>query len=269
MSFTSQRTPEPAIHIESMQEFYTAILEYYDELFPLKENCLESFLALRLDYQNGCSVQPAPFCRFLGIGCATGNLENKLSQHGLDITGIDKNPAMIETAKRRMKRGNSTLRFFDMSALDMKRYLKSGSFNIIGCIDNVIPYISDETLLRKFFHDARELLAPSGKFVIQTLNFDYLEKNRLKRLPDLKSIRVSLERSLIPAEDGLLTLDATLELGTGRKILLQKNTKLIPTTVATLEGFAKEAGFTDISLYGDFKRTPWTEESPSTVMFLS
>ncbi len=268
MSFTSQRTPEPAIHIESLQEFYTVILEYYDELIPLKETCLDFFLMLQREFQDTCPVQPAPLCRFLGIGSATGNLENKLSAHGLDITGIDKNPDMIETAKRRMKRGSSTLRFFEMSALDMKRFLKKGSFNIISCINNVIPYISDETLLRKFFHDARELLAPSGKFVIQTINFDYLEKHKLKRLPDLKSIRVTLERDFIPGEDGLLTLDATLELGSGRKILLQKNTRLVPTTVERLETYAKEAGFTGIARYGDFDLGPWTDESPSTIMVL-
>lgn len=268
MSFTSQRTPEAAIHIESLQEFYTVILEYYDELFPLKENCLDFFLMLQKEFQESCPVKPAPLCRFLGIGSATGNLENKLSSYGLDITGIDKNPEMIETAKRRMKRGSSTLRFFEMTTLDMKRFLKMGSFNIISCINNMIPYISDETLLRKFFHDARELLAPSGKLVIQTLNFDNMEKTKQKRLPDLKSIRVTLERSCIPADDGLLTLDATLELGSGRKIILQKNTRLIPTTVSRLESIAKEAGFTAISLYGDFDLSPWTDESTSTIMIL-
>ncbi len=268
MNFTTQRTPDPAIYIESLQEFYTVILEYYDELFPLQENCLDFHLMLQKEFQESCPIQPAPLCRFLGIGCATGNLENKLSSYGLDITGIDKNPDMIETANRRMKQGSSTLRFFEMSTLDMKRFLKKGSFNIISCINNLIPYISDETLLRKFIHDARELLAPSGKFVIQTLNFDSFEKNKPKRLPDLTSIRVTLERSLLSAEKGLLTLDASLELGNGQKIILQKKTQMIPTTVSRLESYAKEAGFTGLSLYGDFNLNPWTDESPSTIMIL-
>lgn len=266
---TITRSPEPPILIENLQDFYTATLEYYDELFPIKDDALKLFLDLQKDLQESAITHNAPLCRYLGIGCATGTMENRLSNYGFDITGIDKNPAMIETAKRRMKRGYSTLRFFEMSAIDMKRFLKQGSFNIISCIENTLSYISDETLLRKFFHDARQLLAPGGTFVLQTLNLDFFLRTAHNSLPDLSSIRVTLHRSFIRRDDGLMTLDASLELGSGRKMILEKTTHIMPLTAEKIEAYAKEAGFTSISRYSDFALSPWTEESPNIVMLLS
>ena len=264
MSFT--RSPEPPVFIENLQEFYSEILEYYDELFPLKDEVVQFFVKLQQEQQEDSRPGPAPLCRLLDIGCATGSLENRLSGYVMDITGIDKNPDMIETATRRMKRVTSTLRFFEMSALEMRRFLKQGSFHIISCIENTLPYISDETLLRKFFHDACELLATGGKFVVQTLNFDSILKNTKLQLPDLRSVRVTLQRSFLKAENGLFTLDSALELGNGRKIILQKTTQVLPATKAQIESYAKEAGFSTCASYSDFLQNEWTEEGSLTVL---
>jgi SAM-dependent methyltransferase len=263
MSFT--RSPEPPLQIENIQDFYTEILEYYDELFPLKEEVVQLFSQLLAEQQESSTLKTVPLCRFLNIGCATGTLENRLSGFAMDITGIDKNPRMIETANRRMKRKSSTLRFFEMSALEMGRFLKQGSFHIISCIDNTLPYISDEILLRKFFHDTCGLLSPGGKFVIQNINFDGIKTTNPTRLPDLGSVRVTLQRSFLPAENGLVLLDAALELGNGRKISLQKTTTLLPATRAKMESYAKEAGFAGSEAYSDFALSPWNEESPYIV----
>jgi SAM-dependent methyltransferase len=265
MSYGAMREQTPVI-IESIQDFYTAILEYYDELFPLDENLIPFIQKIAQDQKIAQGLDAAALPRFLGIGCATGNLENKLLKYGMDITGIDQNKEMVETAKRRMKRGFSTIRFFEMSAIDMNRFLKKGSFTIVACIENVIPYISDETLMRKFFHDARTLLAPGGKFIIQTMNYDGLRTEKPVRLPDRSSVRVTLSRGYIPAEDGLVFLDAMLELGNGRKIMLQRTTKLLPTPVARLKFLAEEAGFTTAETFGDFTGSPWSEDSLSSVL---
>ena len=267
MNFT--RSSEPPLLIENLQDFYTEILEYYDELFPLKEEVIHFFLKLLQEQQTSLQVQPVPLCRLLNIGCATGSLENRLSGYAMDITGIDKNPRMIETANRRMKKKSSTLRFFEMSALEMGRFLKKGSFHIISCMDNMIPFISDEILLRKFFHDCYELLSPEGKFIIQNVNFDCIQHLHQTNLPDLSSVRVTLQRSLIPSDNGQYLLDAALELGSGRKISLQKSTMLFPATTANLESYAEEAGFTASEIYSDFSASAWTDKSQNTVMIFT
>lgn len=269
MSYAALHSSESPILLENIQEFYTAIREYYDELFPLNDSVVQFFIKLHQEYIASVINKPIPLFRFLGIGCATGNLENRLSAQGFDITGIDKNSKMIETANRRMKRASSLLRFFEMSTIEMNRFLKKESFNLISCIDDTLPYISDETLLRKFFHDTRTLLAPSGKFVIQTINYDFLQKTKQTYLPDLRSVRVTLQRSLIPIDNNSAILDASLELGNGQKIILQKNTRILPLTATALEAYGQEAGFKSCLLYGDFSFSPWTDESPYTILVFS
>ena len=182
--------------------------------------------------------------------------------------GAGRIPEMIETAKRRMKRGFSTTRFFEMSTLDMVRYLKKGSFNLIACIDNTLPYLADETLLRKFFHDAKELLAPGGKLVIHTLNYDSIPMAKPSRLPDKSSVRVTLKRGYLPDPDGAFLLDATLELGNGRKITIQKGTKILPLTTGKVESLAREAGFSTCALAGSFSGDPWSPERAESVIIL-
>ena len=122
MLYNETKNKDNVVVIENIQDFYTAILEYYDELFPIDELTVPFILELQKKQKTFSDSTTAPMCRYLGIGCSTGNLENRLAGQGFDITGIDRNSAMIETAKRRMKRGFSTIRFFEMSAIDIRRF---------------------------------------------------------------------------------------------------------------------------------------------------
>jgi 2-polyprenyl-3-methyl-5-hydroxy-6-metoxy-1,4-benzoquinol methylase len=268
VSYESFKDQDAQVSIESMQDFYTASLEYYDELFPFDEQAISFIRGIQESIYKNYQEEARPMCRYLGIGCATGTLENKLVNIGMDVTGIDKNQAMIETAKRRMKRGFSTIRFFEMSIIDMGRFLKSQSFHIIGCLDNMLPYISDPTLLRKFFYDARELLVPGGKLIIQTMNYDDMRIAKPIRLPEKSSVRVKLTQGYLPADDGQVILDATIELGNGKKLTLQRTTTVLPLTTGTIESFAREAGFSSTTLYGSFSKAPWAPDSASSIIVL-
>lgn len=267
--YTPPRQNDPPIMTSGMTDFYSNILEYYDELFPLREESISFFKRRHEEQQTSFQVQPAPFTRLLGIGCATGTLENKLNSFDIDITGIDRNPDMIATAKRRIKRASSTIRFFEMSSLDIRRFLKEGSFNIISCLENTLPYITDETLLRKFFHDSRALLAPKGMLVVQTLNYDRIISERTTILPVRSSIRVRLSRVYHWGENGLIDLDTTLELGNGRKIRSNRTISIRPSNRNTLEALAVDAGFKTCSWFGDFTEEPWTADSPYSIGIFS
>jgi 2-polyprenyl-3-methyl-5-hydroxy-6-metoxy-1,4-benzoquinol methylase len=268
MNTSASRPSETVVLKENIQDFYSSILEYYDELFPTDVTAVPFFNKLQEDFRNTIQGGTIPLCRYLGIGCATGNLENALSSATMDITGIDKNADMVETAKRRMKRGYSTTRFFEMSTLDIKRFLKAGSFHIIACLDNMLPYIADETLLRKFFYDAKALLAPGGTLVIQTINMDNLAPGKPFQLKPRSSIRVNLTTTWVPADEGKYIVDAALELGNGKKIILQKTTEVLALPTSRVESYAREAGFKSCSLQADFSGTPWDSESPDSVLVL-
>lgn len=265
MFHNEPKVEKKQILLENIQDFYSEILEYYDELFPLNENALNFIEVINKEICKNFSTQPAPLSRYLGIGCATGTFENKLDSIHLDITGIDKNPLMIETAMRRMKRSGTTSRFFEMSTIDIGRFLQKNSFHIIACIDNTLPYISDLTLMKKFFHDTKKLLAPGGRLIIQTHNFDSFDYSRPISLPEKSSIRVRLMRSYSPGENNQTFMKAELELGNGNTIGLSHPILIQPTPIAYLIELGKDAGFSTPQLYGDFKRSQWTIKSPMTI----
>ncbi len=265
MSFTP-RSQDTISLVDSLQEFYSVILEYYDELFPLDEKGVDFIAGLRDEFRELSPVKPPPLYRLLTVGCATGCLENRLAGNAIDITGIDRNPDMIATAKRRLHHGASTTRFFEMSTLEMTRFLKKGSFHLIACLDNTLSFLADETLLRKFFHDVRELLAPGGRLLLQTINFDGIPESKPLRLPERSSIRVRLNQGYIPSGNGRMILDAVLELGNGKKIQLQRDTPVMPLSSDRMISYAKESGFTDSETFGDFSGSPLTAESQSAVL---
>ncbi|HHU35619.1 MAG TPA: class I SAM-dependent methyltransferase [Treponema sp.] len=268
MNQTFPGTQPQNLSIENLQDFYSRTLEYYDELFPLDEQIISCLLRLNETLKKASSISPPPIMRFLGVGSATGTLENRLSIHNFDITGIDTNPAMVSTAKRRIKSTFSSIRFFEMNSLDMRRFLKEGSFNIIACVENTLPYIGDETLVRKFFHDARTLLAPEGYLLLQTHNFGTKLADKPVRLPDRSSIRVRLSRTLIPAENNKMNLDAQLELGNGQLLQLQNTTEILQLTIPQVTAYALEAGFASTSVYSDFNESPYDPKSPHSVYIL-
>lgn len=269
MNHNTPRDADQPDYAENLQEFYDEIREYYDELFPLDEGAVALIGGLVEDFRKNSPIQPPPICRYLGVGCATGTLENRIASLALDVTGIDRNAGMIETSQRRMKRGYSSTRFFEMSALDMRRFLKPGSFNIIGCLNNTLPYLADETLIRKFFFDAKTLLAPQGKLVLHFLNFDSFKKGEPAELPDRSSVRVTLSRTLHPVDEGFYELDAILERGNGTRVELDEGTDLIAVTRERLETWAREGGFTAFEYGSDYTGRPWTADSPYTVAILS
>lgn len=268
MSFTP-RSQDTISLVGSLQEFYSVILEYYDELFPLDDKAVDFIADLRDEFRESSQLKPPPLYRLLTIGCATGCLENRLAGNAIDITAIDRNPDMVATAKRRLHHGVSTTRFFEMSTLEMNRFLKKGSFHLVACLDNTLSYLADEILLRKFFHDVRDLLAPGGSLLVQTLNFDGIPESKPVRLPERSSIRVRLDQGYIPSDNGRMILDAVLELGNGKRIQLRKDTPVMPLSSKRIAAFAAEEGFAEARILGDFSGSPLTAESQSAVFLFS
>ncbi len=269
MDISASRTNPPVDIVENLQEFYSRIQEYYDELFPLDERVVRFYQGMEQEYRQSQRGDAIPMFRFLGIGCGTGNLENRLVTLGFDVTGIDKNADMVATAQRRMKRSGASIRFFEMSSIDMRRFLKASSFNAVSSLGNILPFIGDETLIRKFFHDSKALLAPGGALVVELANFDAYRPNETIRLRDKSSVRVLLARSFTPADDGKMLLDVMLELGNGSRIVLQKRTHILPIHSQTAEQWAREAGFTTMNRYSGFDKEPWSAESESMVLVFS
>lgn len=239
-------------------DYLNNIIEYYDELYPITESQKKLFNDL---------IQTKMPAHVLRIGCSSGLFEHYLARLGHDVTGIDTSKEMLESANRRRRMPNTAIRFFQMSSIEMTRFLGKGFYDVIGCINDKLLFIRDRTLMRKFFYDCRQLLSPEGSLVIQVPYFEHLPDADSVQLPVRENIRVKLSTSLTRRDD-IWYMQQTLEHAGSRQVPVLRDAEVYPVTASNLKEFAREAGFTSIELYGGFDRSPLTEDSSSVVAVL-
>ena len=141
------------------------LAEYYDELYPISQE-QQAF------YEELLKTYPYP-AKLLRIGCGTGYFEHKLARQGYDVTGLEVCSEMLESATRRRRLPVTAIRFFNMSTIEMGRFLGKKFYNIISCLNDRLIFIHDAVLMRKFFYDCKSLLSQNGTLILQLPNFEY------------------------------------------------------------------------------------------------
>ena len=237
------------------------IIEYYDELYPVSDSQREFFDSLIKEYP-----QPA---KLLRVGCGTGLFEHQLAREGLDVTGIDSSQELLRSANLRRRNQLMSVRFFEMSYMDMARFLGKGFYNIISCLEDWIIFIHDETLLKKFLYDCKQLLTPDGKVVLQLTNYSNCNTSTIYQLPVRESIRAHLFTELIPGEGECMRLTQNLESGNGRMFSVRSNHPVRILRPAEIEKLAKDSGFSKVEFFADYKKNALTDESEGVVAVLS
>jgi len=241
-------------------DFLHNIIEYYDELYPVTEDQKKLYKELTKD------LVPA---KILRIGCATGGFEHWLAKEGHDVTGIETSKEMLETANRRRRMPNTAIRFFQMSTIEMTRFLGKGFYNVISCLSDRIIFIHDKTLMRKFFYDCKLLLAEGGHLVLQLSNYSLFNAKPMAKLPTQESIRVKLYTQLWTNEEGNCTLQQDLEHCGSKIVPVLKDVAVLPILPDQITEYAKEAGFEEINLYSGFDKSPLQADSQTVVCVLS
>lgn len=231
------------------------LAEFYDELYPVTE-CRQKFFEERL------AKYPHP-AKILGIGCGTGILCHRLAKMGFDATGLEAQHALLESASRRYINQLMSLRYFQMSTLEMSRFLGKSFYNIISCLNSRVIFIHDSILMRKFFFDCRELLTTDGILVINLVNFQKYTPDSVNKkivLPLRESVRVLYKSSVSEVSGDNFVLDSFLQKG-GRNYPVYERAEIYPLKKNEIEGFAREAGFSKIEFYSDFNLSPLSPDS--------
>ena len=160
------------------------------------------------------------------------------------------------------------IRFFQMSTLDMTRFLGAGFYNVIYSLNSRIVFVRDKTLMRKFFFDCRKLLTTDGTLVLQLLNFSIFKDHKMQ-LPTRKSVRSALFTEISSQSDGIWVLNQEVETGNGKMLPVLEDEKIYPLVPDEIKEFAKEAGFQKIELFSDYNRSPFTGKEESLIALVS
>lgn len=237
------------------------LVEYYEELFPIEENQKHFFTEL-------FSAYTGPI-HFLGVSCGTGNLEHYLAKQGIDVTGIDIEKEFIEYANRKRRTQLMSLRYFQMSGLEMSKYLQKGFFNVISSLNNKLIFIYDKLLIQKFLAACKSLLVQNGTLVLQIPNFDFYNGYSEFSFPERESIRSRMYIDIHVNERDEAFLTEVIETGNERILPVFKDKRIYPLMPAELRQIAREAGFTKLDLYADYNFSPVTEETEELICVLS
>ena len=237
------------------------VVEYYDELYPSDESQRKFFMDILAKY-----VAPS---KFLRVGCGTGNLESFLAKNGIDVTGLDTNKEMLESANLRRRFPNMAIRFFQMSTIEMTNFLGKNFYNVIACLNDKLIYIHDKALMKKFFVDCKVLLSNEGSLVLQLYNYNMLKDENTLKLPNRESIRSKIMEHIVKTDSGDYIINQYLENSAEKIIPLLQRQKVLPITPEKIKEYAQEAGFENIDFYEDYTKKPFTSESKTVVCVIS
>lgn len=235
------------------------IVEYYDELYPVSGDQKKFYEQLFSEY-----TKPI---RLLRVKCATGYFEHLLARNGEDVTGIEDDKDLLHSANLRRRNQLMSIRFFEMSTLDMTRFLGKNFYNVISVLDDKLMLIHDKTLLRKFFYDTKELIAPGGVLVIQGTNFGPIKQMDKARLPVRESVRVKLLSEVYRSDDKYY-INQNVETGNGKILPVMSSTQIYPVTIEDIKEMAGEAGYKNMTVYADFAKTRFTGSEDSYVVVI-
>jgi 2-polyprenyl-3-methyl-5-hydroxy-6-metoxy-1,4-benzoquinol methylase len=223
----------------------TAYSEYarlYDQIFPFDARKFDLIKAVM------------PEGPLLDLGCATGSYVRAFQRDGIDASGVDLDPEMILLAKQKAHEENLHTTYVQADMLDMTFHQK---FKGIFSIGNTLVHLPSKDAISRMLPKLYDWLEEGGKCLIQIINYDRVLDQHVTELPQIKNGDLLFTRRYIHQ---IHSIDFHTHLYY-RDISLQSHATLIPLRSLEMRYIIEKAGFRDITMYGDFQRTPFDAES--------
>ena len=228
---------------EVFDDFYVSI---YDDLV---------FSKVKNDFEIGEIInitKPSSSSRLLDIGTGAGHHVNLFNQKGIDATGLDIAPAMIERAQKLYPKSQ----FMLGDALEFMLFPEQ-SFTHITALYFTIYYIQDKS---RFFKNCFDWLMPGGYLILHLVNRDQFDPiveaaDPLFMVSPQKFAKKRITNSLVKFKDFQYKANFNLKngenIGVFTETFKDDNSKNIRQNVHTLYmesqkhilGLAKNTGF--------------------------
>jgi 2-polyprenyl-3-methyl-5-hydroxy-6-metoxy-1,4-benzoquinol methylase len=155
----------------------------WEELFPLRQPRLDLALGL---------AGSGSAC--LDVGCATGSLPRALAGHGRIAHGLDLDPCFLAVAAPRALQAGLKVVWHEASLLDLAAAVGKQRFQLITCLGQTLPHLLEDAQWLSFFTQARAVLEPGGRLVIQAVHDGQRPVGESRSLPELRCSGGTLER---------------------------------------------------------------------------
>lgn len=210
--------------------------------------------------------------QILDIGCATGKLAFQLAEAGAKVTGIDLNEDLLGQAlgcsgfrsadlpirgSEPDKYRVASLKFQIGNMLDLETDFKPAQFDVVLCFGNTLVHLQTIELIQQMLNGIFAVLKTGGRFLLQILNYDYIFTEQVSELPPIETENIRFIRKYKFEENSpLIRFQTELILKKVEKTI-SNETLLFGLKSAELTELLKEADFTEIELYSNFKQEPF------------
>lgn len=220
--------------------------------------------------------------KVLELGCGTGRILLPLARAGHAVTGLDLSPAMLAQCRAKVAAEPAAVHHrVTLHQADMRDFTVSppapGGFAIALAPFRVLQHLASPSEQIACFQAVRRHLAPGGGLVFDVFNPNYrlmtqdrsqeAEDTAELQLPDgrylrraVRVIRVSWVKQLSEGE-----LIYYLRTGGSTQRIVQA-ISMRWYTPFELQHLLERAGFRVEALYGNFDRSPLTDESPEIIV---
>lgn len=204
--------------------------------------------------------------RVADLGCGTGALACELAERGHEVTGVDPAPAMLEVARTRP--GAACVRWVEGTAAQ----LEADAFDLVVMTGHAAQEIVDDAAWREGLRHLHHALSPGGRLAFESRNPGAAPWRRWNRGASFIAY---------PARDGTPAFDSwveTVSVGDGvvtfvghRRFQPSGREELIESTLRfrsldELEGGLRAAGFVTRSLFGNWDRSAFDDDSPEIIL---
>ncbi|NED98051.1 class I SAM-dependent methyltransferase [Phytoactinopolyspora alkaliphila] len=189
----------------------------------------------------------------IDLGCGTGLLTRSLVKPGRTVTGVDPSTTMLDFARRQPGAEAVTWIRGDASAIR-----PSGTADLAICTGNAIMHVSPDALPAVFDSLARAL-RPGGTVSFESRNPAYREWEQWTREATYGERAIQAGRlrewlEVTSAEDGRVVFDAHNVFPDGEDRVY--TSVLFFRAVEEFTQALGDAGFTDITCFGDWQGAP-------------
>ena len=200
----------------------------------------------------------------LDMGCGTGRLAVALAERGHRVTGADPSDGMMKVARSRS--GAARVRWLDSDAASLALDTR---FDLIIMTGHVFQVFLEDDEVRATLRNLRRHLAPGGRLAFETRNplveewrewIPALTRESLQ-VPSIGAVEIHYD--IAEAQGAFVTFETHFRFAPDDVVIA-------PTTLRfmshdALAGFLAESGFSEVTWYGDWDRSPVSASGPEII----
>jgi SAM-dependent methyltransferase len=253
------------------RQFYDSLAAQYDDMTAFAARLGREREAFR------AWAQRYPLRRAADMGCGSGVHAIALAGLGVETTGIDISPEMLDRARAHAAEAihaTETVHTFDP---ENPRWIE-GDFltpalpegqDLILCLGNSLPHVASAQELTAVLSHWRSRLSAEGRILIQVLHYDRILRERERIVGVRRAGGVTIVRFYDFTEPRITFNILTILPEGGAPAHSLIATELLPVTAAMLREAAAAADLAGVELFAGLSFDPLTPESRDMLALLT